>query len=120
MTDGYGLSSVMDFDAGIAPVVIGYNWQGRQSRDWYPDDRRPARALFVDKEPLSTRPDIARHLHRACARVSDGGIHAYSFGGTTPRAYYFTWCEGLDPDGLAILRWEREPSHEAAESAGNA
>lgn len=109
MTDGYGLSSVMDFDAGITPVVIGYNWQGRESRAWYTDARRPRRALFVDKEPLSTRPDIASHLHRACARVTDGGIHPYSFGGTTPRAYYFTWCEGLEPDGIAILRWEREP-----------
>ncbi len=110
MTDGYGLSSVMDFDAGITPVVIGYNWQGRESRHWYADSERPARALFVDKEPLATRPDIARHLHRACSSVTDGGIHPYSFGGTTPRAYYFTWCEGLGPDGIAILRWEREPS----------
>jgi len=113
MTDGYGLSSVMDFDAGIAPVVIGYDWQGRESRAWYPDGRRPARALFVDKEPLATRPDIALHLRRACGRVVDGGKHPYSFGGTTPRAYYFTWCEGLGSDGLAILRWEREPQAEA-------
>lgn len=114
MTDGYGLSSVMDFDAGIPPVVIGYDWQGRESRHWYPDNHQPQRALFVDKEPLRTRPDIALHLHRACARVVDGGTHPYSFGGTTPRNYYFTWCEGLAPDGLAILRWEREPEHEAA------
>jgi len=113
MTDGYGLSSVMDFDAGVAPVVIGYDWQGRESRAWYPDGRKPARALFVDKEPLATRPDIALHLRRACARVVDGGTHPYSFGGTTPRAYYFTWCEGLGTDGLAILRWEREPQAEA-------
>lgn len=109
MTDGYGLSSVMDFDAGVAPVVIGYDWQGRESRAWFPDGRVARRALFVDKEPLATRPDIALHLRRACARVVDGGTHPYSFGGTTPRAYYFTWCEGLASDGLAILRWEREP-----------
>ena len=81
---------------------------------------RPARALFVDKEPLATRPDIAAHLHRACARVSDGGIHPYSFGGTTPRAYYFTWCEGLAADGLAILRWEREPGIRQSSSVANA
>ncbi len=115
MTDGYGLSSVMDFDAGITPIVIGYNWQGRESRHWYTDAERPERALFVDKEPLATRPDIAAHLHRACARVTDGGIHPYSFGGTTPRAYYFTWCEGLEPDGIAILRWEREPAARGAQ-----
>jgi hypothetical protein len=114
MTDGYGLSSVMDFDAGVAPVVIGYNWQGRESRGWYPDAAQPQRALFVDKEPLATRPDIASHLRRACAHVVDGGTHPYSFGGTTPRAYYFTWCEGLVPGGIAILRWEREPENVAS------
>jgi hypothetical protein len=110
MTDGYGFSSVLDFDAGLAPVVIGYDWQGRESHGWYADAERPARALFVDKEPLASRPDIERHLRRACARVSDGGAHAYAYGGTPPRTYYFTWCDGLGPDGLAILRWEREPS----------
>jgi len=114
MTDGYGLSSVMDFDAGVAPIVIGYDWQGRESRNWYPDGRSPQRALFVDKEPLSTRPDIALHLQRACAHVVDGGVHGYAYGGTTPRRYYFTWCNGLVPEGLQILRWEREPEREAA------
>ena len=114
MTDGYGLSSVMDFDANVRPIVIGYDWQGRESMHWYPDSKRPQIALFVDKEPLSTRPDIALHLHRACARVVDGGTHGYAYGGTSPRDYYFTWCEGLAPEGLAILRWEREPEHEAA------
>lgn|GEM_PF-377976 len=108
MTDGYGFSSVMDFDAGSAPVVIGYNWQGRESRGWYPDSNHPARALFVDKEPLASRPDFGSRLRRACAKVSDGGVHGYSYGDTAPRNYYFTWCEGLKPDGLAILRWERE------------
>jgi hypothetical protein len=124
MTDGYGLSSVMDFDAGVPPVVIGYNWQGRESRGWYPDTNAPARALFVDKEPLATRPDIASHLRRACRSTVDGGVHPYSFGGTTPRNYYFTWCEGLVPDGIAILRWEREapklPGKEAARVRANA
>jgi 4-amino-4-deoxy-L-arabinose transferase-like glycosyltransferase len=107
MTDGYGLSSVMDFDAGVTPVVIGYDWQGRESHEWFPDSRRPQRALFVDKEPLSTRPDIALHLRRACASVRDGGVHLFSYGGVT-RDYYYTWCDGLAADGLAILRWERE------------
>ncbi len=107
MTDGYGLSSVMDFDAGVTPVVIGYDWQGRESHEWFPDSRRPPRALFVDKEPLSTRPDIALHLRRACARVRDGGTHVFSYGGVM-RDYYYTWCDGLSADGMAILRWERE------------
>jgi hypothetical protein len=44
------LRSVVDFDAGVPPVVIGYDWQGRLSRDWYSSTARPARMLFVDKE----------------------------------------------------------------------
>jgi len=107
MTDGYGFSSAIDFDAGAAPVVIGYNWQGREARSWYPDTNHPARALFVDKEPLGTRPDFAKQLRRACARVVDGGRRAYRYEGVGARSYYFTWCEGLVPDGLAILRFER-------------
>ena len=108
MTDGYGFSSVIDFDAGVTPVLIGYDWQGREARAWYPDGMHPERALFVDKEPLASRPDFAKHLARACARVVDGGIHGYSYAGAPPRYYYFTWCEGMAPDALAILRWERE------------
>jgi 4-amino-4-deoxy-L-arabinose transferase-like glycosyltransferase len=108
MTDGYGLSSVLDFDAAIAPVVIGYDWQGRESRAWYPSSEQPQRALFVDKEPLATRPDFVRQLGRACRKVVDGGTHAYAYAGLPPRTFYFTWCEGLVPQGLAILRWERE------------
>jgi len=108
MTDGYGFSSVIDFDAGAEPVVIGYDWQGREARGWYPDTNAPHDALFVDKEPLSSRPDFAAHLQRACGRVTDAGVHGYSYKGTGRRDYYFAWCEGLKPDGLAILRWERE------------
>jgi 4-amino-4-deoxy-L-arabinose transferase-like glycosyltransferase len=109
MTDGYGLSSALDFDAGIAPVVIGYDWQGRESRAWFPSTMRPQRALFVDKEPLATRPDFQAHLARACSRVVDGGAHAYSFGSAPARTFYFTWCESMKADSVAILRWEREP-----------
>jgi hypothetical protein len=87
--------------------LIGYNWQGREARAWYPDSKHPARALFVDKEPLSTRLDFAKQLGRACGRVVDAGRHAYRYEGSGERPYYFTWCEDLVPDGLAILRWER-------------
>ncbi len=110
MTDGYGLSSVIDFDADIAPVVIGYDWQGRESHTWYPSSMRPRAALFVDKEPLATREDFARHLERACGRVVSGGVREYRYEGAPPRKFYLTWCDDLRPDGLAILRWEREPA----------
>lgn len=106
MTDGYGLSSVIDFNANVPPVVIGYDWQGRESHNWYPSTMRPPRALFVDKEPLATRPDFGMRLEQACGRVVDGGVRSYRYGGAPPRSFYFTWCESLAPDGIAILRWE--------------
>ncbi len=107
MTDGYGLSSQLDFHAEIAPVVIGYDWQGRESRGWYASSERPRRALFVDKVPLDTRPDFQRKLAQACGRVRDGGMHEYSSGGAPPTSFYFTWCERPASDALAILRWEK-------------
>jgi len=107
MTDGYGLSSLLDFDAGIAPVVIGYNWQGRESRRWYPADRHPTRALFVDKETLASRPDFAKQLALACDRVTAAPSLAYSYAGVPPRSYYLTWCEGMKPGAIRLLRWEQ-------------
>jgi len=106
MTDGYGLSSVLDFYRGLTPVVIGYAWQGRESLGWYPSSMRPKRALFVDKEALSERPDFAGRLRMACVRVKDGGVYHYGYAGAPPRAFYLTWCEGVVPNGIAILRWQ--------------
>jgi 4-amino-4-deoxy-L-arabinose transferase-like glycosyltransferase len=121
MTDGYGLSSMLDYDAGVKPVVIGYNWQGRESRRWYPSTRALTNpTLFVDKESLFKRPghpldagraDFARQLERACGRVEvDPKPLAYSVMGVPPREYFLTWCVDPKPDALAILRWQREPS----------
>lgn len=122
MTDGYGLSSVIDFYAGVTPIVIGYNWQGRESRNWYKDDERPRRAIFVDKEELAPahpnaenrgRPDFVQKLGEACGAVRSGPVLEYSYAGVPPRKYYVTFCEKIVPDGLRILRWERDPSHVA-------
>jgi hypothetical protein len=106
MTDGYGLSSVIDFNANVTPVVVGYDWQGRESHNWYPSTMRPRRALFVDKEPLASRPDFELRLEQACGNVVDGGVRSYRYGAAPPRTFYFTWCESVAPDGIAILRWE--------------
>ncbi len=116
MTDGYGLSSTLDFDAGIPPVLIGYNSQGREAMRWYNAGMRPQRALFVDKEQLDPkhptaanrgRPDFLAQLTRACGSVRDGGTLSYSYAGVPPRVYYLTWCDSPRPDAFAILRWDR-------------
>jgi dolichol-phosphate mannosyltransferase len=117
MTDGYGLSSVVDFYAGVMPIVIGYDWQGRESRNWYADTQHPQRAIFLDKEELDPlhpseanrgRPDFKARLQRACGSVRKGPVLEYSYAGVPPRKYYTTFCDNIVPDGLRILRWETE------------
>jgi 4-amino-4-deoxy-L-arabinose transferase-like glycosyltransferase len=117
MTDGYGLSAVIDFYAGLTPIVIGYDWQGRESRNWYPDAEHPKRAIFLDKEELDPlhptadnrgRPDFKARLAQACGSVRKGPVLEYSYAGVPPRKYYTTFCDNLAPDGLQVLRWERE------------
>jgi len=106
MTDGYGLSSLLDFYGGVPPVVIGYDRQGRQARTWFNHDADPATAIFVDKEPLATRPDFVRQLGRACDEVVPDGTRTYRYEGIPARTYYLTLCRGMRPNGLRILLWE--------------
>jgi hypothetical protein len=108
MTDGYGLSSVLDFYGGVTPVVIGYDQQGREARGWSIGPV-PSTAIFFDKEPLVTRPDFARQLARACATVTDDGVRSYYVNGILARTFYVTRCQGLTPDGFALLRWSGAP-----------
>lgn len=121
VTDGYGFSSQMDFEAGIPPVVIGYAHQGQEARHWYDAAMHPRRILFVDKEALVPVPgqpktypgrdDFNRRLHMACGQVKPGPDLEYSYtdptGHTVPaRTYFLTWCEDARPNAIRILRWE--------------
>lgn len=114
MTDGYGFSSLLDFYAGVRPVVIGYDAQGEEARSWFTDRDRPVRALFVDKVPLASRADFSAQLSRACARVIPGPVLAYRFSpqdrGVPPRRYFTTWCEGMSRNAVATLRWQQVKS----------
>jgi hypothetical protein len=100
MTDGYGFSSLLDFYGNLQPVVIGYDAQGEEARTWVNDANHPSRAIFLDKVPLSKRPDFAHQLTLACARVRTGPILDFTY-----RRYFTTWCEGMTPAALATLRW---------------
>lgn len=111
MTDGYGFSSLLDFYAGVRPVVIGYDAQGAEARRWFTDGDHPVRALFVDKVPLVSRPDFSRRLAQACARVEPGPVLAYRFASADrsvpPRRYFTTWCDGMSSGAVATLRWQK-------------
>ena len=105
-TDGYGLSSLLDFYGFVPPVVIGYDLQGRQARVWFDHDAQPREILFVDKEPLAARPDFAARFERACLRVADGGTRTYDYQNIPARAYYLTRCLEPFPGALRTLLWE--------------
>jgi len=111
----------MDFEAGIPPVVIGYNHQGQETRHWYDAAMQPRRILFVDKEALVRVPgdpktypgrdDFNQRLHMACGEVKPGPNLEYQYtdptGHTVPaRMYFLTWCENPRPNAIRILRWE--------------
>jgi len=109
MTDGYGLSSVLDFYGGIMPVVIGYDQQGREALRWAISPV-PKTAFFFDKEPLATRPDFQARLAQSCASVHDHGQRSYYIRGILARTFYVTRCDGLTPEGFAHLRWSGDTS----------
>jgi len=117
MTDGYGLSSVIDFYSGVTPIVIGYDWQGREARNWYRDSQHPTRAIFLDKEVLAPehpspqhpgRPDFAAKLALACGHVRPLPTLEIGFLNVPKRPYYLTLCDEMKPDALRILRWETD------------
>jgi len=129
VTDGYGFSSQMDYEAGIPPVVIGYAQQGQEARHWYDPEMHPHRILFVDKEPLvprphhpedkGGRPDFQRRLDAACGAVLPGPDLGYLYtdptGHTVPaRTYFLTWCDDPRPNAIRILRWEDPAPRTAA------
>jgi hypothetical protein len=104
MTDGYGLSSVLDYYGDIEPVVIGYDRQGREARQWA-TGVVPRAAFFFDKEALDTRPDFQARLGHACAVVKDEGRRSYYVNGILARTFYVTRCNGLTAAGFSYLRW---------------
>ncbi|MBV8244892.1 MAG: glycosyltransferase family 39 protein [Candidatus Eremiobacteraeota bacterium] len=107
VTDGYGFSSVLDYYGGLPPVIIGYDPQGSEARRWSTGALLDGRnALFVDKEPLSTRPDFGRRLAESCARVEPlPDLNVASVPGVPDRRYYLTLCRDARPNALVRLRW---------------
>lgn len=120
VTDGYGLSSTLDFYGNVPPVVIGYSAQGQESKRWFDPDAKPTTILFVDKEALvprpghpkdQGRPDFVAKLEQACTRVVAGPTFGYeyrdSYDHRVPaRPYFTTWCYGPKPHALRILSWD--------------
>lgn len=135
VTDGYGFSSSLDYEAGIPPVFIGYNAQGQEAKRWYDRDMHPKRILFVDKEALIAvpgrpetkpgRPDFERRFRLACGHIEPGPGLEYSYtdptGHTVPaRRYFLTWCDEPRPNALRILRWDDGVAQASVDHVGAA
>ena len=108
VTDGYGFSSQMDFEAGIPPVVIGYARKARRRATG--TTRRCGRSAFCSStrkrwcrsgppEDISrARPVFPSPSPMACGHVEAGPtsrpLHRIRPGTPCPtRTYFLTWCE---------------------------
>lgn len=108
-SDGYGLASMLDYYAVMTPVLIGYDWQGRELWHWYSEAPVHGTALWIDKVPLRDRPDFARRLLLACGRVEPGPVFSYAIGALPVARFPTSWCLDMKPRAISILRWEKTP-----------
>ncbi len=102
LTDGYGLSSVLDFYGGYAPSVIGYNTEGGQTRYW-PIDLHERDSVYIDVVPMSARPDMLALLRRSCTHVHLYRPFVFRAGATVLHAFYPVGCTGLTRARLVRL-----------------
>lgn len=91
LTDGYGLSSILDFYGHLQPLVIGYNAQGREAARWFHVAPR-SDVIYVDPVPLERRPDMHRRLNAACKSVQLLPPLVYPEAHTVLHEYSVTRC----------------------------
>lgn len=102
LTDGYGLSSLLDFYGALPPVVVGYNAQGRQAEHWrHPEPS--GSAVYLDPVAIERRPDMLRRLRRACTTVRTLPTLQYREDGVLLHAFSATRCDEFTPHSLAVL-----------------
>ena len=102
LTDGYGLSSLMDFYGEMPPIVVGYNQQGQEAVRWF-HSQDPVAAIYLDPVSLDRRPDMLSRLRQACGAVSRRPELVYREAATLLHAYSVTVCRTFDERGLAEL-----------------
>lgn len=112
LTDGYGLSSILDFYGDLQPLVIGYNAQGREAARWFHVAPRTD-VIYVDPVPLERRPDMHRRLSAACKAVRLLPPLVYPEAHTVLHAYSVTRCvdfgRGPMPQSRATARRRETP-----------
>jgi hypothetical protein len=109
MTTSYGLAAELNYHRGLAPVVIGEDYRGRESRYW-PIPALERRMIVVERVPLSESPWLRSLLPHVCRQFAPGPVLHYRFAGAPARSFYTTYCFGIDPREIAALR-TAPPSH---------
>lgn len=102
VTDGYGLSSLLDFYGAIPPIVVGYNHQGQEASRWFRSHGAVA-AIYVDPVSLDKRPDVLARLRSACGSIDRRPPLVYREAAIVLHAYSVTGCRTFDTRGLAVL-----------------
>ncbi len=102
VTDEYGLSSMLDFYAGIPPYVIGYNSEGREALNWL-SAPRSKQTIYLDHIELSQRPDMVRLLAIACSAVEPMPGIAVREEAIVLHAFSLSRCRDFDGRSIAIL-----------------
>jgi 4-amino-4-deoxy-L-arabinose transferase-like glycosyltransferase len=96
VSDSYALSAVLSFyQRGYVHTMPG-NLQGQEWRRWErPEALRGEDAIYLDREPLSARPDIRRRLLTAFDAVGDEVERDYWQDGVPTASYWEVHCKGF-------------------------
>jgi 4-amino-4-deoxy-L-arabinose transferase-like glycosyltransferase len=101
VTDGYGLSSLLDFHRENPPMVIGYNTEGLEAEKWL--HPRNGSILYLDPVAMSQRPDLVARLVQACGTIQFLPPVTLREDGTLLHRFSVTRCARFDARSVAIL-----------------
>jgi Dolichyl-phosphate-mannose-protein mannosyltransferase len=108
MTTGYDIAGELDYHAKLAPIVIGDDYRGRESRRWTLVTHRTM--ILVERTPLSAMPSLDLRLTRSCKQLEPGPVLRYRFAGAPAARFPTAYCIGIDSREIAVLR-ALQPAH---------
>lgn len=107
-TDSYSLSSVIGFYGSVNPKTLLFNSTGAEYSRWNDFSAAAGEtALYVDTQPIGSRPDISRVLNRAFRSIVPLPSLTVRRGNLETSTFYFARCQFLKaPAALELpLRW---------------
>lgn len=106
LTDSYSLSSIIGFYAATEPKTILFTSTGGDFDRWnHFENFKGGDALYIDTQPIGSRPDIDAILHRAFTSVVPLNPLMVKRGIIDAGNFYFAECKDLiHPDALRPQR----------------